>query len=168
MPDLFASLTIALAGPEDAEPVAELSRTAIEYGLPWRWTPPRVARCIADPSINVVVARMHGQRAGFAVMRYDDEDAHLWLFAVEPRWRRLGIGSALLDWLEATVRAAGIVSIHLEARLRNEEGRAFYRRLGYVERELVPRRYLGVEDGIRLVKTVAPVLATDGPANPAA
>ncbi len=154
MPDPSSPLQIVLAGPQDAEPIAELSKVAIEHDLPWRWTPPRVMRCIADPTVNVIVARLHGQRAGFALMKYEERDAHLWLFAVEEQWRRQGVGTALLGWLQTTVRVAGIGTIHLEARVRNEGARAFYRQLGFVEQEQVARRYLGVEDGIRMIKVI--------------
>jgi hypothetical protein len=36
------SAPIRLATRDDVRAIAALSRTEIEHGLPWRWTPPRV------------------------------------------------------------------------------------------------------------------------------
>ena len=41
-------LTLKLAAPADAAPIAAMSRELIETGLPWSWTPERVARNLAS------------------------------------------------------------------------------------------------------------------------
>ncbi len=143
---------IGLARVEDARAIATLSRDCIEYGLGWSWRAPRVLRCIADPATNVVVCREAGRLAGFAIMKYREEEAHLLLLAVDPRRRRHGIGTALIAWLEATARTAGLGAIMLEARRGNLAAHAFYRRLGYRQIACVPGWYRGVEDGVRLAK----------------
>jgi ribosomal-protein-alanine N-acetyltransferase len=143
---------IQLATASDAADIAALSRTAIEHGLPWRWTTARVAASIADRATNVVVARDGPVLIGFGIMKYHDEAAHLLLFAVAPTHRRRGLGTQLLHWLEKVALAAGLQRIGLEARADNAEALAFYRRHGYVERALVPGMYLGVGDGVRLDK----------------
>ena len=147
---------ISLALPADAAAIAALSRRTIEQGLDWRWTPHRVMNCMADAETNVVVARRGSDLLGFAIMAYGDDKAHVLLLATQPRCRRQGVGSALLAWLEATARVAGITSVHLEARLDNAGARAFYRHHGFEE---VGRRvgyYQGVEDAVRLAKTLSP------------
>ena len=143
---------ITLAAVADVLPIAQLSRDSIEQGLSWSWTPRRVMRSLKDDTTNVVVARRVGQLGGFAIMKYADEEAHLLLLAVRPSQRRQGLGSALLAWLEATVRVAGIASVTLEARADNRIARDFYAAHGY---SLVGRRdgyYEGVEDAVRLHK----------------
>lgn len=147
------ALDFALARPADARAVALLSRDAIEHGLPWRWTAARVLRAMTRADTNVVVARVGGAPlAGFAVMSYGEQDAHLQLFAVAAAQRRQGVGSALLDWLEATARTAGIGVIRLETRIGNRGAQAFYRACGYVAAGTVPRYYEGGEDALRLAK----------------
>jgi ribosomal-protein-alanine N-acetyltransferase len=146
---------IALARPGDARAIALLSRAAIESGLSWRWTPPRVLRSLADAHTNVIVARTAGAPAalaGFAIMKYGETEAHLLLLAVQPAQRRLGIGRALVDWLEATALTAGTGVIRLETRAGNAAARSFYRSLGYVEIGLLRRHYDGVEDAVRIAK----------------
>lgn len=149
------ALQIRLAAAHDASRIAELSRNAIEHGLPWRWTPARVLRCLADRSVNVVVAHDGASLAGFAIMKYRDEDAHLWLLAVAPAARRKGVASALMQWLETTARVAGTNLIWLEARRSNAPALAFYRQLGYRQLDVLPGRYEGIEDGVRLGKDLA-------------
>src|ERR1700747_2039281 len=95
-----SDLSLRLARPREAVAVAKLSRDLIEYGLRWRWTPERVAASIHAPNVNVLVACDHEKLAGFAIMRYGDDDAHLDLLAVTPPYRRAGIGRQLLEWLQ--------------------------------------------------------------------
>lgn len=149
---MIAGYTVELAVPDDAVGIAGLSRNAIERGLPWRWTPRRVAKSIADGSSNVVVVRQSGNLAGFAIMEYKDEEAHLVLLAVHPDQRRRGIGAALVSWLEATARTAGIGLIRLETRAQNAEAIAFYRALGFQQLELRKGYYLGLENGVCMAK----------------
>jgi ribosomal-protein-alanine N-acetyltransferase len=142
---------IRLARMRDAAPIAAMSRDFIEDGLGWGWTPERVARSLRNRATNVVVAEAHNDLAGFAIMQYHDDEAHLLLFAVKPTYRRHGIGTRLLTWLESTATTAGIELIFLEARTANAAARAFYVARGY--RELaVLRRYYGSEDAVRIGK----------------
>ncbi|MBX3621678.1 MAG: GNAT family N-acetyltransferase [Rhizobacter sp.] len=147
---------ISLALPDDATAIAALSRRTIEQGLEWRWTPRRVLDSMADADTNVVVARQGTDLLGFAVMRYGDDDAHVLLLATQPRCRRQGVGSALLAWLEATARVAGITTLRLEARSANAGARAFYRHHGFDEVDRRSGYYQGVEDAVRLRKRLAP------------
>jgi ribosomal protein S18 acetylase RimI-like enzyme len=149
---VIAPFEITLAQTIDARDIAELSRDAIEHGLNWRWTEPRVLNTIRDPATNVVVVRRNGNLRGFAVMRYGDDEAHVVLFAVRDAERRTGMGSALLGWLEATLRVAGIFTVRLEVRAANEAAIAFYKRHGFVDAGRRAGYYEGVEDATRMVK----------------
>lgn len=149
---MIAEYEVRLAIPADARAISELSRDAIEHGLSWNWTPRRVARSIAEKSTNVVVVRKNGRLLAFAIMQYGDDEAHVALLAVHPAHRRKGVGSALLSWLEATTRIAGIDLIRLEARARNAEAIAFYRKHGFKELGLRKGYYQGVEDAVHMAK----------------
>lgn len=145
-------MAVRLATGADVHDIAMMSRDEVEQGLAWRWTSERVRRHLRDGSTNVAVSRgPDGLLRGFGIMSYADDDAHLLLFAVDPRWRRRGVGAALLGWLEEVARTAGLRRVLLECRRDNEAARQFYGALGYQERVIVHRMY-GVEDGIRLEK----------------
>jgi ribosomal-protein-alanine N-acetyltransferase len=145
-----SDLTLRLARPAEAAAIARLSRDLIEYGLPWRWTPARIAVSIRAPDTNVLVARVRRKIAGFAIMRYRDDDAHLDLLAVVPGYRRLGIASQLLLWLEECASVAGIFNVALEVRAENKEAQTFYARMGYRQLAELPGYYQGVETALRL------------------
>ena len=145
-----SELSLRLARLSDAGTIANLSRDLIEYGLRWRWTPMRVAASISAPNVNVLVARIHGNIAGFAIMRYGDDDAHLDLLAVAPPYRRLGIGRQLLEWLEKCAIVAGIFSVTLEVRAGNDGTQLFYKRIGYRPLAHLPGYYQGIEAALRM------------------
>src|SRR3989304_323610 len=140
-----SELSLRLARPAEATAIADLSRDLIESGLRWRWTPARVAASIRAPDVNVLVAYIHGNMVGFAIMRYGDDDAHLDLLAVAPPYRRAGVGRRLIEWLEKCAVVAGICSVTLEVRERNEGARLFYERMGYRTVRHLPGYYQGLE-----------------------
>ncbi len=104
---MITNYEITLARLSDAETIASLSKDAIERGLSWSWTPQRVLRSLRDAATNTIVAREPGIIAGFAIMKYRDEDAHLLLMAVHSSRRRQGVASALLDLAEGHCRSRG-------------------------------------------------------------
>jgi ribosomal-protein-alanine N-acetyltransferase len=141
---------LALARRADAVEIARLSRDLIEDGLAWSWTPRRVAASMRRRDALVVVARAGSHIAGFGIMRYGDDEAHLDLLGVRPEHRRGGLGEALLEWLEAPALVAGIASVALEVRTSNQGARAFYERRGYRTIERLPRYYQGRESALRM------------------
>jgi len=146
---------IALAHPNDAPRLAAMSRRLVEAGLEPCWTAGRIERHVRHADSVVLVARAAGSIAGCAIMQFGDDAAHLNLLAVEPAWRRRGIGRRLLAWLEDTARVAGTFTIRLELRASNEAGRAFYAALGYREVGAVRGYYQGIEDALRMARDLA-------------
>lgn len=142
--------TVRLARRSEAQAIAVMSRDHIESGLGWGWTAARIVRCMADRETNVVVAARGHVIDGFALMSYGAERAHLLLFAVAADRRRRGVGTTLWGWLEQTALVAGMRRVELEVRAANAVGRAFYQRLGFVERATVPGYYGGREAAIRM------------------
>ncbi|MEP6608137.1 MAG: GNAT family N-acetyltransferase [Burkholderiaceae bacterium] len=151
---MLANCEIQLAASSDAPSIAALSKDAIEHGLTWSWTPQRVLRSMCDAATNTIVVRERQALTGFAIMKYRDEDAHLLLMAVRSFRRREGVGSALMRWLEVTVRTAGIASVRVEARRSNVAARAFYYAHGYRETEVLKGYYEGRDDAVVLTKAM--------------
>ena len=147
---------IRLAKPYDGDSMARMSRRLIEYGLPWwYWTPGRVAKSIRSPATVAIVAKVGKPIAGFAVMCFGDENAHLNLLAVEPVYRRRGIGREMLKWLESSCFVAGIQKVSLEVRAANLSAIRFYRSLGFETGERIERYYCGQEAAVRMTHRLA-------------
>lgn len=151
------STKISLARGEDATAIAGMSRSLIEHGLPWSWTEGRVRRHIRDPESAVIVARDRRRIAGFAIMEFLDQHAHLSLLAVQPSYRHRGVGRELVQWLEASARMAGIFNIRLETRAANEAAQRFYAKLGYTAIARRRNYYAGVEDAICMHRDLSAV-----------
>lgn len=145
-----SDLSLHLAQATDARAIADMSRELIEYDLGWRWTEQRVAASIKVANTNVLVARLDHRLAGFGIMKYGDQVAHLNLFAVAPDCRRAGIGRQLLHWLERCASVAGNVAISLEVRASNSGAQRFYESMGYRKFVELPGYYQGVEPALRM------------------
>lgn len=157
------TIELAPARAADAQVIAEMSRRLVEVGLPWTWTPARVARHLHHPDSLVLTARSANSSnptlAAFAIMHFGDDIAHLNLLAVDSRWQRRGLGRRLVQWLERSAITAGTFTLSLEVRARNPIALLFYRELGFDEAGRVPRYYSGREDALRLTKDLRHPLA---------
>jgi ribosomal-protein-alanine N-acetyltransferase len=142
--------TLGLARYPDALEIAEMSRDLIEHGLSWSWTPARVRRAILGRDCCVLIARRDQKIAGFAIMHFGDQVAHLNLLAIGIEHRRQGLGRQLIDWLSASAIEAGVFRIDLELRETNGGARAFYQSLGFQSLDVVQGYYQGREPALRM------------------
>ena len=143
---------LGFAGASDAPAIARLARDLIEAGLGWGYRPQRIVELIRDAETVALVARTRGRPAGFAVMRFGDERAHLILLAVEPAHQRRGIARTMVEWLIESALVAGMTSVHVELRAMNAPAFAFYRSLGFAETFRVPGYYRGRETAVRMIR----------------
>jgi [ribosomal protein S18]-alanine N-acetyltransferase len=145
---------LELAAYSDCALLSAMARELIEGGLSPAWGASRIGWHVRHPDSLVLTARSGLALAGFAIMRYGEDTAHLNLLAVAPAHRRRGVGGRLLQWLEQTALTAGSFIVGLELRAGNEGARAFYRALGYRELGEIRGYYQGVEDAVRMVRDV--------------
>ncbi len=150
----------------DAACISLMSRQLIERGLTPSWAPQRIAAHIRHRESVVLTARAPQEIAGFAIMQFGEDSAHLNLLAVAPWHRRRGIARRLMVWLEETALTAGTFGITLELRVTNLAAHAFYTALGYEEVARITGYYQCVEDAIRMRRDVRPdrVLSRGGTA----
>jgi ribosomal protein S18 acetylase RimI-like enzyme len=146
------NMQITTAHITDSVPIAELSRDDIEYGLPWSWTPKRIASCVGHEDFNVVVAKDGDLLAGFGIMQYCDNGASLSLLAVSAACRRRAVGTRIVVWLEQVAINAGIFDIIVQLRERNTGAEAFYRQLAFEPLDRVERYYRNSEAALVMSK----------------
>jgi ribosomal protein S18 acetylase RimI-like enzyme len=143
-----------LAAPRDAQRIATLSRHLIEDGLRPTWPADRILCHIKRTDSVVLTARFRGpltvQLAGFAIMQFGDDRAHLNLLAVDSGHQRRGLGRRLVSWLHDSALVAGTFDLGLELRANNAGARRFYEALGYKAGALIPGYYQGLEDAQRM------------------
>ena len=138
----------------DAPIIARMARDYIENGLRWTWRKRRVQQVLRAPDTVVRVAETAPgtEIAGFAIMRFGVERAHLSLLAVHPSYRRRRIAQSLLRWLEDSARSAGLREVRLEVRTGNTTALGFYRRLGYRAVSRLPDYYGGRESAFLMAR----------------
>ncbi len=88
---------------------------------------------------RLFVAELEGDVVGLAglhvsaALEYDGDAAKVSAIVVDERFRRRGVGEALMDALENEARARGCVVLFLTTAERREDAHAFYRRIGLEE-----------------------------------
>jgi ribosomal protein S18 acetylase RimI-like enzyme len=147
--------TVDRARPTDAPQLAEMSRRFIERGLAPSWPAARILSHLQHAESVVIAARKSREIAGFAIMQFGDDRAHLNLLAVAPEHRWRGIARRLVGWLEKSAMTAGTFTISLELRANNTEALALYASLGYHEVRRIDGYYQGVEQAIRMSRNLA-------------
>src|SRR6266700_7835188 len=87
---------------------------------------------LADPD-SILVARDDTEIVGYCLSREDDSLIWLSWFGVHPSYRRRGIGSALLEKLEETVRNGRSHKIWCDCRTENEDSKTVLVKHGYTQ-----------------------------------
>jgi [ribosomal protein S18]-alanine N-acetyltransferase len=120
----------------DAESIRQLL-SGIPEAAQW---PPQDLLGSEENSV-VRIAEEDGEVWGLVVFRIIADEAEILNLAVEPRRRRRGIASRLIEDAFATCKAAGIKTIFLEVRESNQAARNLYARIGFTENARRPRYY---------------------------
>ncbi|HXU54487.1 MAG TPA: GNAT family N-acetyltransferase [Casimicrobiaceae bacterium] len=150
------AITLRLARRSEAPALALMSRDLVEAGLGWHYRADRIRQLIDDVD-SVALAACDGQRvAGFAIMSFGDEHAHLVLLAVRTTHQRRGIARRMTEWLLESAATAGIASIKVELRTDNIAAYQLYRGLGFVEMMRAPGYYRGRETAIFMMRMLRP------------
>ncbi len=84
-----------------------------------------------------LVAEVDGNLAGTVMGGYDGHRGWIYSVAVDAKYRRRGIATALIRRLEADLIARGCMKINLQVRTSNAAVIAFYETLGYKVEEII-------------------------------
>ena len=90
---------------------------------------------------HYIVARAGAEVIGFAGIWLMVDQAHITTFAVDPEWRRQGVGSQMILALLRMSRTLGARQATLEVRLSNLAARKLYERFGFRPVGVRPRYY---------------------------
>ena len=142
---------------EDISSVHAIERSS--FTVPW---PDDAYRneLLTNRLASYIVARSGDDVVGFAGLWVMVDEAHITTFAVDPRWRRRGIGERLLLALLELAVARRAREATLEVRLSNVPARRLYEKYGFRPVGIRPRYYSdNGEDAL--------IMTTDALASPA-
>lgn len=122
---------------KDREKVATLWREVFPDDPTWNVPEEDIERKLKIQRDLFFVAEDEGEIIGTAMGGYDGHRGWVYLVAVSPRYRKKGIGKALMDAVERGLKKIGCPKLNLQVRGSNKEVIEFYRRLGYVVEDRV-------------------------------
>ena len=104
------------------------------------------------PGADCLVAEAEGRIAGFIVAEHAGPGAHLITIDVLERYRRCGIGTALLREMEQKLAAHGVNQVELETATDNQAAVAFWQKHGYRTFGVLKRYYANDVDAYAMLK----------------
>jgi ribosomal protein S18 acetylase RimI-like enzyme len=122
--------------PADEERVVQLWR---DCGLTRSWNDPHkdIARKLGEQPELFLVGTVDGRVMATVMAGFDGHRGWVNYLAVDPALQRQDIGRALMDEAERLLIARGCPKLNLQVRAGNAGVIDFYRKLGYVEEEMV-------------------------------
>ena len=154
-------LTLRSYEPHDFAALHRLDQSCFPAGISYSKTTLRYFLTLA--SADCVIAEEGGRIVGFIVSDENPPLAHIITLDVDARQRRHGIGSALLEILEANLALRGVRSVLLETAIDNEPAVAFWKSHGYRIEATLKRYYLGRIDAYEMRK-ILPATSKTQPA----
>ncbi len=136
--------------PDDFETLYAIDQACYSPGIAYsrrtlRWF-------LRRPGVECVLAENSGQVAGFILAEREGQLAHLITIDVLAAYRRLGIGTALLNTIERTLASPDVQRMELETAPDNDPAVAFWQRHGYRTLGVMKRYYLDSIDAYAMHK----------------
>ncbi len=123
-------VTIRAAKPADLATLQAIETACFTQD---RLSPRAMARHLASPTADVLLATLGAEPAGYALLLYRSTStlARLYSIATLPVARGKGVGRRLMDALERAAKKRGCDRLRLEVREKNRPAIALYESLGY-------------------------------------
>ncbi|MEO6153269.1 MAG: ribosomal protein S18-alanine N-acetyltransferase [Croceibacterium sp.] len=122
---------------DDLDRIMAVMDRAFDPAFGEAWTRRQVSDALAGPGSHYLLASATGEYlapgaevAGFALSRGVLDEEELLLLAVDPRYRKCGVGTRLLRRFVDSARARGMARLFLEMRDGNS-AEALYRQHGF-------------------------------------
>ncbi len=124
----YRTVLLRRAGREDAEGISELEKQC--FARPWSLASLQES---FDAGAEFFVAEDAGHICAYAGVYLIPPEGHMANIAVESRYRRKGVGYAMLGYLLSECERKGIEDFTLEVRPSNEAAIALYEKYGFAE-----------------------------------
>ncbi|WP_052072279.1 GNAT family N-acetyltransferase [Sphingopyxis sp. MWB1] len=145
---MSAAIELTEARVADLNDVMQVMDAAFDPLYGEAWSAAQLLTLFALPSAHIMLAREGGQPCGFYAARIAGPESELLLLAVDPCFRRRGIGQLLLDDWQQWASARGADEYFLEMRADNE-AIYLYKQAGFSEAGRRPSYYRGKDAVLR-------------------
>jgi [ribosomal protein S18]-alanine N-acetyltransferase len=128
----LAGWQLTCATPTDVEPLVALESRC--FGWPWGRLSfeGEMASADAESRLAWIEAACGEKRiVAYIFFRFIGEEVHIFRLAVDPEWRRQGIGTRLVAECLTSARRRRLAAAVLEVRPSNTEAIALYRKFGF-------------------------------------
>lgn len=136
----------------------EIYKIEIECFMEDAFTYRQLEYCLRSPDFVTLIALVNGETVGFIIGSLEDSGkkiiGHVYTLDVKRKFRRMGIGSALLKALEEVFINKGAEKCFLEVRLDNTAAEKLYLKHGYSPKGIIRNYYGPGLDGVRLEKNL--------------
>ena len=114
------------------------------------------------PQLCEMVHNESGELVGVVVCKIDKHKSgrmrvYIGMLAVDPRYRKRGIASRLVNTVLERMKALGTDECVLEAEVTNQGALSLYRRMGFLRTKLLHNYYLSGSDAFRLKHYFTPI-----------
>ncbi len=130
-------MSIRPAAPDDLAAFARLQADSFEEA----WSAPEIEALLAGPGGFGLAAVEHGRLSGFLIGRAAGGEAEILTVAVEPDFRRGGLGAALVERAAGVAAEAGASCLFLEVAVDNAAALQLYQSAGFSRAGFRPAYY---------------------------
>jgi len=145
-------LTLRTYTPEDFETLYEIDQACYEPAI--AYSKREFRNYLRFPGAECVIAEENRKAIGFCLTAHQQARGYIITIDVLVKFRRRGVGTALLSEVERRLATHGVNEIGLETATDNESAIAFWQRHGYRTRGVWKGYYPGGRDAFSMTKRI--------------
>jgi len=138
--------------PADFETLYEIDQRIFEPGI--AYSRRQLQEYLALEGAQCLVAEAGGEILGFLVTAHAERIGYVVTVDVLPPYRRMAVGTRLLDEGERRLAAGGVRRVELETATDNASAVAFWRKRGYRTRGVIEHYYPNGRDAFSMSKAI--------------
>ena len=144
------NITLRNNAPEDFDTLYEIDQLCYEDEV--AYSKRELRAYLRFRGSECVVAEAGGAIAGFCISARQGERGYIVTIDVLPQFRRVHVGTALLEEIERRLAVNGVREVALETATDNESAVAFWKKHGYRSRGIREGYYPNGRDAFSMVK----------------
>jgi ribosomal-protein-alanine N-acetyltransferase len=145
-------LSLRSPAPADFETLYEIDQVCYEPAI--AYSRKELRRYLRLPGAECVIAESDGNIAGFCIVVSEGSLGYIITMDVLDRFRRVGVGTALLFESERKLAKKHVREVYLETAIDNLPAIAFWSRLGYRKQGIRKGYYPGNRDAFTMAKSL--------------